>query len=79
MTLFDSYVYYLGCGERMTRQLAPEIREHFRAKGISVEMSSTTNAAATFNTLNAEGREVGAALLTLYPYDVRNTDLEGDP
>ena len=62
-------ILFIGCGERMPRQLDPEITKFFKAKGIVVEVSSTVHAASTFNVLNSEGRSVGAALLTLEDMD----------
>jgi NADH dehydrogenase [ubiquinone] 1 alpha subcomplex assembly factor 3 len=60
-------VLFLGCGERMPKLIPREIISHFKSKGIVIEASNTVNAAATFNILNAEGRNVCAALLTLQP------------
>lgn len=60
-------ILFIGCGERLPRPLPDEITKHFRNKGIVVEASSTSNAAATFNMLSSEGRNVVAALLTLEP------------
>jgi uncharacterized protein len=60
-------IVFVGCGENMPRLLPPEIYKTFRAKGIVIEATNTINAAASFNILNAEGRNVCAALLTLQP------------
>jgi uncharacterized protein len=60
-------ILFLGCGERLPRPISDEITKYFRGKGIVVEASSTSNAAATYNMLSAEGRNVVAALLTLQP------------
>ncbi len=61
-------VLFIGCGERMPRQLPKEITDYFSKRGIIVEASDTVNAASTFNVLNAEGRHVAAALITMEPY-----------
>jgi len=60
-------VLFIGCGEVQPKQLSPDVVKFFRAKGIVVEASSTVNAAATFNILASEGRNVAAALLTNKP------------
>lgn len=60
-------VVFIGCGSSMPRLLAPEIYQHFRSKGIVIEATNTINAAASFNVLNSEGRNVCAALLTIEP------------
>jgi uncharacterized protein len=60
-------VLFIGCGESLPKPLPVEITKHFRSRGIVVEASSTMSAAATFNLLSAEGRNVAAALLTLQP------------
>ena len=59
-------ILFLGTGET-TRRIDPEITKYFKSKGIVVEVASTVHAASNFNVLNAEGRNVGAALLTLKP------------
>ena len=58
---------FIGYGENFRTRIDPKITELFRAKGIIVEEMSTFNAASTFNVLNGEGRDVGAALLTMKP------------
>ena len=63
-------VLYVGCGEVQPDQLPIELTRLFRSKGIVLEATSTSNAASMFNVLNAEGRNVGAALLTLQPSNV---------
>ena len=63
-------ILFVGCGEVQPRQLPVELTRFFRTKGIVLEATSTSNAASMFNVLNAEGRHVGAALLTLQPSDV---------
>ena len=60
-------ILFIGCGETQPKQLPLDLIRHFRAKGIVVEATSTANAASSFNVHNAEGRHVGAALLTLEP------------
>ena len=70
-------VLFIGCGERVPSMLPREISEHFRERGIVVEATSTMNAASTFNLLNGEGRNVGAALLTLEPVDPIDMELLG--
>eukprot|EP01041_Mallomonas_annulata_P010361 gene10361-21615_t len=57
-------ILFIGCGEKMSKRLDPDIVNFFRQKGIIVEAMSTQNAASTFNILNSEGRNVGAALMT---------------
>jgi len=57
-------VLFIGCGEVQPRQLPPDLVKFFRTKGVVLEASSTINAAATFNILSSEGRNVAAALLT---------------
>jgi NADH dehydrogenase [ubiquinone] 1 alpha subcomplex assembly factor 3 len=57
----------IGCGKTQPKQLDPDIVRFFRSNGIVVEASNTVNASANFNVLNAEGRNVCAALLTLEP------------
>lgn len=65
-------VLFIGCGEKMEDRFSEDIREHFRKQGIVVEALDTINAAATFNVLNSEGRNVAAALLTLQPADIED-------
>jgi uncharacterized protein len=60
-------VVFIGCGERMPKPLPVEIQKHFRSRGIVIEATSSMNAAASFNILNGEGRNVCAALLTMQP------------
>ena len=59
-------ILFIGTGET-TKRIDPEITEYFKSKGIVLEVCSTIHAASSFNVLNAEGRNVGAALLTLLP------------
>lgn len=62
---------FIGCGKHAPSplRLAPEIHQFFREQGIMLEVTTTPNAATTFNILNAEHRHVGAALLTMLPPD----------
>lgn len=57
-------VLFIGMGTRMPGQLDPAIAKHFRSRGIIVEASDSANAAATYNVMNGEGRNVAAALLS---------------
>ena len=59
-------ILFIGTGER-TKRVDPEITKYFKSKGIVLEVASTIHAASNFNVLNAEGRNIGAALLTLQP------------
>ena len=56
-------VLFLGMGRNMPGPLDPEISKYFRRQGIIVEASDSANAAATYNVMNGEGRNVAAALL----------------
>ncbi|KAG0029501.1 hypothetical protein BGZ81_003731 [Podila clonocystis] len=51
--------------------LSPAVRSVIRSYGLQVDMMSTANAAATYNMLAEEGREVAAALLPLEPSTVQ--------
>jgi len=65
--------YHLpGCGDVMPRQLDPAVTRFFQQKGIVIELSNSANAAATYNVLNGEGRNVAAALLALGPQEGRD-------
>ena len=68
-------VLFVGCGDVQPRQLPPDVVQFFRAKGVVLEASSTVNAAATFNILTSEGRNVAAALLTLQPAEAEQAPL----
>ncbi len=57
-------VLFLGMGHKMPGPLNPEISKYFRRQGIIVEASDSANAAATYNVMNGEGRNVAAALLS---------------
>ena len=56
-------VLFIGMGARMPGPLDPAIAKHFRSRGIIVEASDSANAAATYNVMNGEKRNVAAALL----------------
>ena len=56
-------VLFLGMGHKMPGPLDPAITKHFKSHGIIVEASDSANAAATYNVMNGEGRNVAAALL----------------
>ena len=59
------------------RPLPIPLMEYFKSQGIVVDISDTINAAATFNVMSLEGRQVGAALLTLEPWKTRHNPREG--
>ena len=61
-------ILFIGCGDVQPAPLPVELTKFFRSKGIVVEATSTAYAAGSFNVLNAEGRNVCAALLTMQPY-----------
>ena len=69
-------VVFIGCGATMPRLLSPEIYQHFRSKGVVIEATNTINAAASFNVLNSEGRNVCAALLTIEPIGEDQIDIK---
>ena len=56
----------------MPGQLDPALLRFFKQKGIVIEVSNSANAAATYNVLNSEGRNVAAALLALGPQEGRD-------
>mmetsp|Transcript_6985 Transcript_6985/g.9372 ORF Transcript_6985/g.9372 Transcript_6985/m.9372 type:complete len:199 (+) Transcript_6985:121-717(+) len=60
-------ILVVGCGPTIPNLLRKDIMMHFKDKGISLEVMNTMNACATFNILNAEGRNVAAALLPMDP------------
>ncbi|KAF9578808.1 hypothetical protein BGW38_005222 [Lunasporangiospora selenospora] len=59
-------ILIVGTGKTFA-PLSPAVRSVIRNLGIQVDMMSTANAAATYNMLAEEGREVAAALLPLEP------------
>ena len=74
-------ILFIGTGET-TKRIDPEITKYFKSKGIVLEVASTIHAASSFNVLNAEGRNIGAALLTLQPIvanEVNKDDLTTIP
>lgn len=56
-------VLFIGCGDVIPKKISSGITNHFKAKGIIIEATTTSNAASTFNILVSEGRNVCAALL----------------
>lgn len=52
----------IGCGEQFYQPLPKDVLDHYRHRGIVIEMMTTFHAANTFNVLNAEHRRVCAAL-----------------
>ncbi|KAG0344299.1 hypothetical protein BG004_004576 [Podila humilis] len=63
-------ILIVGTG-KMFAPLSPAVRSVIRGYGLQVDMMSTANAAATYNMLAEEGREVAAALLPLEPSTVQ--------
>jgi len=59
----------IGCGERVPAMLDPKIVTEMRNKGIVVELMNSSSALTTFNVLNSEGRNVGAAIIPIKGYD----------
>ncbi|KAG0223603.1 hypothetical protein BGW42_005755 [Actinomortierella wolfii] len=59
-------IMVVGTGKAFA-PLSPAVRSVIRGLGMHVDMMSTANAAATYNMLAEEGREVAAALLPLEP------------
>ncbi|KAF9166831.1 hypothetical protein BGX20_000092 [Mortierella sp. AD010] len=62
-------ILIVGTG-KVFAPLSPAVRSVVRSLGLQVDMMSTANAAATYNMLAEEGREVAAALLPLEPSTV---------
>ena len=71
-------ILFIGCGEVQPGPISPELVKFFRSKGIVVEATSTANAAGSFNVLNAEGRNVCAALLTQQPFITPPVKIPGE-
>ena len=69
-------IVVLGLGAKGPRERLLDVELFFRDEGIALEQMDTANAVHTFNILNDEKREVGAALLTLEP---RGADEYADP
>ncbi|KAF9920492.1 hypothetical protein FBU30_009682 [Linnemannia zychae] len=63
-------ILIVGTGKTFA-PLSPAVRAVARSLGLQVDMMSTANAAATYNMLAEEGREVAAALLPLEPSTVQ--------
>ncbi|KAG0254625.1 hypothetical protein BG011_005623 [Mortierella polycephala] len=63
-------ILIVGTG-KLFAPLSPSVRSVIRNLGLQVDMMSTANAAATYNMLAEEGREVAAALLPLEPATVQ--------
>ena len=59
---------FVGGGAEASQRLPIEVQQYFRNRGIMVESMDSMNAAQTFNLLVSEGRNVGAAILPLYPF-----------
>ena len=59
----------------MPQRISPEIVQYFKSKGIYVEATTSNSAASTFNILNAEERNVAAALLTMKPRPIDNAEV----
>lgn len=60
----EAELLLIGTGVRIT-VLPPELRAHFRERGIGVEVMDTGAACRTYNVLAGEGRKVAAALMLL--------------
>lgn len=63
-------ILFVGTGATV-QPIPDEVIDFYRQKGISVEASDSKNAAATFNVMCLEGRQVGCALLTMEPWQAR--------
>ncbi|KAG0228655.1 NADH dehydrogenase 1 alpha subcomplex assembly factor 3 [Mortierella sp. GBAus27b] len=63
-------ILVIGTGKAFA-PLNPAVRSVIRGWGLQVDMMSTANAAATYNMLAEEGRDVAAALLPLEPSTVQ--------
>eukprot|EP01040_Poterioochromonas_malhamensis_P007366 gene7370-7948_t len=75
-------ILIIGCGGKLwgNRPKMLEISAHMRQLGIAVEFLTTNQAAATFNVLNSEGRDVAAALVTIEPItDTEEEELVFEP
>merc|ERR1712086_809070 len=57
-------VLVIGCGERLTHNIDPEVTKYFRKQGVVIELMNSVNACANFNILSSEGRHVAAALIS---------------
>ena len=59
---------FIGGGAGAPQRVPLDVQQYFRNRGIMVESMDSMNAAQTFNLLVSEGRNVGAAILPLYPF-----------
>lgn len=57
-------VLLIGMGAEIA-QIPPELRAQLETAGLGLEVTASPPAARTYNVLLAEGRRVGAALLTV--------------
>jgi len=60
----DIEILIVGTGDRPAL-LPPALREHFKARGVSIEAMATGPACRTYNVLLAEHRLVAAALIAV--------------
>ena len=60
-------IVFIGTGKEV-KSIPENVTTFYRDKGIVLEVSDSRNAAATFNVMVLEGRQVGAALLTMEPW-----------
>ncbi|MFQ5776345.1 MAG: Mth938-like domain-containing protein [Kiloniellaceae bacterium] len=60
----DPEILLLGCGPRLS-QVAPDLRQALRARGVVVEAMDTGAACRTYNVLMSEARRVAAALIAV--------------
>jgi len=57
-------ILIVGTGDRPAL-LSPDLREHFKSRGVSIEAMATGPACRTYNVLLAEHRLVAAALIAV--------------
>lgn len=55
----------IGCGDTVPNRLPVDLVKKFRSQGIVLEAMTSNSAISTFNVLNGEGRNVGAAVFQL--------------
>ncbi len=67
-------ILLIGCGEVCNPLFNRDIINQMNNLGIVVEFLSSPIAASTFNVLNAEGRNVALALVTLVPVEEKPVD-----
>jgi uncharacterized protein len=60
----DIEILIVGTGDRPAL-LSPDLREHFKSRGVSIEAMATGPACRTYNVLLAEHRLVAAALIAV--------------